>query len=162
MGQNPPRAVRITWALADFNDAGKNKIGADNVGFLKFPAVTGGAGTADQMPANVGTSLAVSKKAYDSDPGTQAWVKCIVDNYGTVALRDSSQITGFAADPSIPVPALTKQIQTEIANVQTSVLWFEAYFSAKATTVSQNNGGLLAAGQLTGEKFMQTVSSNLG
>ena len=151
-----------SWALSDFNDEAKNKIGADNIGFLKFPAVAGGTGTADQMPANVGTALAISKKAYDSDPKTQDWVKCIVANYGTVALRDSSQITGFRTDPGVEVPALTKQIQTEIGNVQTSVLWFEALFSAKATTVSQSNGGLLAGGQLTGEKFMQTVTANLG
>ncbi|MFF0376704.1 ABC transporter substrate-binding protein [Actinoplanes missouriensis] len=151
-----------SWALSDFNDESKNKVGADNVGFLKFPTVTGGAGTADQMPANVGTALAISKKAYENDTNTQAWVKCIVDNYGTVALRDSSQITGFATDGSVEVPALTKQIQSEISNVQTSVLWFEAYFSAKATTISQGNGGLLAGGQLTGEKFMQTVTANLG
>ncbi|SDT09267.1 ABC transporter substrate-binding protein [Actinoplanes derwentensis] len=150
-----------SWALSDFNDEAKNKVGADNIGFLKFPTVAGGAGTADQMPANVGTAVAVSKKAYESDPNTQAWVKCIVENYGTVALRDSNQITGFATDGSVQVPALTKQIQDEISKVQTSVLWFEGQFSAKATTVSQANGGLLAAGQLTGEKFMQTVSSNL-
>ncbi|XVV15091.1 ABC transporter substrate-binding protein [Actinoplanes sp. CA-131856] len=151
-----------SWALSDFNDATKNKVGAANVGFLKFPTVAGGTGTADQMPANVGTAIAVSKKAYEGDSNTQAWVKCIVANYGTVALRDSSQITGFKTDASVEVPALTKEIQTEIGQVQTSVLWFEAYFSAKATTVSQNNGGLLASGKLTGEKFMQTVSTNLG
>ncbi|BBH67960.1 ABC transporter substrate-binding protein [Actinoplanes sp. OR16] len=151
-----------SWALSDFNDDTKNKIGVDNVGFLKFPAVTGGVGTADQMPANVGTAIAISKKGYEGDANTQAWVKCIVDNYGTVALRDSSQITGFATDAGVEVPALTKEIQTEIGNVQTSVLWFEAYFSAKATTISQGNGGLLGSGQLTGEKFMQTVTANLG
>ena len=150
-----------SWALSDFNDTAKNKIGADNIGFLKFPTVTGGTGTADQMPANVGTAVAVSKKAYESDKNTQAWVKCIVENYGTVALRDSNQITGFATDGSVKVPDLTKQIQDEISKVQTSVLWFEGHFSAKATTVSQGQGGLLASGQLTGEKFMQTVSTNL-
>ncbi|MBB2940734.1 raffinose/stachyose/melibiose transport system substrate-binding protein [Actinoplanes lutulentus] len=151
-----------SWALSDFNDETKNKIGVDNVGFLKFPTVAGGVGTADQMPANVGTAVAISKKAYEGDANTQAWVKCIVDNYGTVALRDSSQITGFTTDSAVEVPALTKEIQTEIGNVQSSVLWFEGYFSAKATTVSQSNGGLLGSGQLTGEKFMQTVTANLG
>ncbi|KHD77004.1 ABC transporter substrate-binding protein [Actinoplanes utahensis] len=150
-----------SWALSDFNDETKNKIGADNIGFLKFPTVAGGAGTADQMPANVGVAVAVSKKAYEGDKNTQAWVNCIVENYGTVALRDSNQITGFATDGSVQVPPLTKQIQDEISKVRTSVLWFEGHFSAKATTVSQSNGGLLAAGQLTGEKFMQTVSANL-
>ncbi|MEU8820573.1 extracellular solute-binding protein [Actinoplanes sp. NPDC048796] len=151
-----------SWALSVFNDPKQATIGADNIGFMNFPTVAGGAGAADQVPANVGTAVAVSKKAYDNDKNTQAWVKCIIANYGTVALRDSSQITGFKTDASVKVPALTQQIQTEIGNIKTSVLWFEGYFSAKATTVSQNNGGLLGGGQLSGEKFMQTVSTNLG
>jgi raffinose/stachyose/melibiose transport system substrate-binding protein len=151
-----------SWALSAFNDPKQTTIGADNVGFMKFPTVPGGTGTADQMPANVGTAIAVSKKAYDSDPNTRAWVKCIVGNYGSVALKDSSQITGFKVSGSVEVPPLTQQIQDEIAAGQDSVLWFEGYFSAKATTVSQNNGGLLGGGKLSGEKFMKTVSSNLG
>jgi raffinose/stachyose/melibiose transport system substrate-binding protein len=151
-----------SWALSVFNDPKQATIGADAIGFMNFPTVSGGVGTADQVPANVGTAVAVSKKAYDQDKNTQAWVKCIIANYGTVALRDSSQITGFKTDGSVKVPALTQQIQTEIGAIKTSVLWFEGYFPAKATTVSQNNGGLLGTGRLSGEKFMQTVSSNLG
>ena len=151
-----------SWALSVFNDPEQAPVGADNIGFMKFPTVTGGTGTAEQMPANVGTAIAVSQKAYDSDKNTQAWVKCIVENYGSVALKDSSQITGFKVTDTVEVPPLTQQIQDEIAGVQDSVLWFEGYFSAKATTVSQNNGGPLGSGQLSGEKFMQTVSSNLG
>ncbi|GAA3388467.1 ABC transporter substrate-binding protein [Cryptosporangium minutisporangium] len=150
-----------SWALSAFNDPKQTTIGAENIGFLKFPTVSGGTGTADQVSANVGTAIAISKKAYDGDKNTQAWVECIVENYGNVALRDSSQITGFKTDGSVEVPALTKQIQDEISNIQDSVLWFEAYFPAKATTVSQNSGGQLGSGQLSGEKFMQTVSANL-
>jgi raffinose/stachyose/melibiose transport system substrate-binding protein len=151
-----------SWALATFNDPKQASIGADNIGFMNFPTVTGGVGTADQVPVNVGTAVAVSKKAYDNDPKTQAWVKCIIEHYGTVALRDSSQITGFKTDAGVKVPALTQQIQTQISTIKTSELWFEAYFSAKATTVSQNNGGLLGSGELSGQQFMQTVSTNLG
>lgn len=151
-----------SWALSTFNDPKQASIGADNIGFMNFPTVTGGVGTTDQVPVNVGTALAISKKAYDKDPNTQAWVKCIVEHYGTVALRDSSQITGFKTDPSVKVPALTSEIQTQISNIKSSELWFEAYFSAKATTVSQNNGGLLGSGKLSGQQFMQTVTSNLG
>jgi raffinose/stachyose/melibiose transport system substrate-binding protein len=151
-----------SWALSVFNDPEQTSVGVDNIGFLKFPTVPGGTGTADQMPANVGTAIAVSKKGYESDKNTQAWIKCIVENYGSVALKDSSQITGFKVTDKVEVPALTQQIQDEIASVQDSVLWFEGYFSAKATTVSQNNGGSLGNGQLSGEKFMQTVNSNLG
>ncbi|RKS75474.1 raffinose/stachyose/melibiose transport system substrate-binding protein [Motilibacter peucedani] len=151
-----------SWALAAFNDPKQNAIGADNIGFMSFPTVSGGSGTADQTPANVGTALAVSKTAYDKDPATQAWVKCIIANYGTVALRDSSQITGFKVASGVTVPPLSQDIQTKISNIKDSVLWFEAYFPTKATTSSQNNGGLLGSGKLSGEQFMKTVSADLG
>ena len=78
-----------TWAAgrsANFNDAEQNKIGADNIGFAPFPDVEGGAGSIDQVPANIGIPIMLSKKGYDDD--TAAWLKCIVENYGdTVTQR---------------------------------------------------------------------------
>jgi raffinose/stachyose/melibiose transport system substrate-binding protein len=150
-----------SWAVSDFTSTTENKIGVDNVGFMHFPTVDGGKGTADQMPANVGTAVAISSKDFASDTATQAWVACIVKNYGTVALRDSGQVTGFKVDSGVTVSPLSKLVQDEITNTTTSVLWFEAYFSAKATTTSQNNGGLLASGQLSGSDFMTQVQADL-
>lgn len=149
-----------SWAVSAFNDPEQNKIGEDAIGFLQFPEVTGGAGSADQMPANVGTALAISAEGF-TDTATQDWVECIADNYGTVALRDSGQVTGFVVNGDVEVSPLSQLVQDQIAAVDTSILWFEAYFSAEATTTSQNNGGLLASGQLSGEDFMTQVQSNL-
>ncbi|MGC5167572.1 ABC transporter substrate-binding protein [Luteimicrobium sp. DT211] len=151
-----------SWAVSDFNNADENKIGADNIGFMQFPAVTGGKGSADQMPTNVGTAVAVSAKGFENDTATQNWVKCIVQNYGTVALRDAGQITGFKTASDTKVSDLTKLVQDQISGVSTSILWFEAYFSAKATTTSQNDGGLLASGKLSGADFMKQVQADLG
>ncbi len=151
-----------SWAVSDFTSATENKIGADNIGFMHFPTVDGGKGTADQMPANVGTAVAISAKDFASDTATQAWVSCIVKNYGTVALRDSGQVTGFTVGSGVTVSPLSKLVQDEIAKTTTSILWFEAYFSAKATTTSQNDGGLLASGQLSGADFMSQVQADLG
>jgi raffinose/stachyose/melibiose transport system substrate-binding protein len=39
------------------------------------------------------------------------------------------------------------------------VLWFEALFSAKQTTVSQQNAAQLATGAMSPEAFMQAVQS---
>ncbi|WP_258725553.1 ABC transporter substrate-binding protein [Cellulomonas sp. NS3] len=150
-----------SWALAAFNDPEQNLIGEDAIGFLPFPEVEGGAGSADQMPANVGTAVSVSAAGYE-DEATQAWVRCVVENYGTVALRDSGQITGFTVGEDVEVPALSQLVQDQIAAVDESVLWFEGYFSAAATTTSQTNGGLLGAGQLSGEEFMTLVQADLG
>lgn len=150
-----------SWALADFNDPEANKIGEDNVGFLPFPEVQGGAGSADQTPTNVGTSLVVSADALESEDG-KAWVQCIADNYGTAALRDHGQITGLKVEGDVDVPPLTQLVQDQIASTQDPVLWFEALFPASATTVSQQNGGLLGSGQLSGADFMSTVSNELG
>ncbi|WP_066039745.1 ABC transporter substrate-binding protein [Herbiconiux solani] len=150
-----------SWAVSAFNDEAQNKIGADNIGFLPFPAVKGGAGSADQTPANVGTDIAFSKAAYDGDEKVKAWADCIAANYGAAALREG-QITGFTVNGDVEVPPLTKLVQTEIADSGETVQWFEALFGPAATTASQTNGGPLGSGQLSGSDFMNTVQSSLG
>jgi raffinose/stachyose/melibiose transport system substrate-binding protein len=150
-----------SWAVSDFNKPDENKIGADNIGFMPFPDVAGGQGSADQTPANAGLTVAISASAYKGSSKVRDWVKCIADNYGTVALQDHGQVTGFTVAGDVKVSALTKLVQDQIAKTKTSVQWFEALFPAAATTASQNNGGLLGSGQSTGEQFMQTVSAGL-
>jgi raffinose/stachyose/melibiose transport system substrate-binding protein len=149
-----------SWALSAFNDPEQNEIGADNIGFLAFPNVAGGVGSSDQVPANAGMPLAFSTVGYDA--AAQAWLKCVADNYGTVALRDKGQITGFKVNDTIAnLPDLTVEVQDIIANAPSSVLWFEALFSSEATTTSQTNGGLLAEGTLSGADFMAAVQADL-
>ncbi|WP_051274488.1 ABC transporter substrate-binding protein [Cellulomonas sp. URHD0024] len=150
-----------SWAVSNFSDETQNKVGADNIGFMHFPAVDGGKGSADQMPANVGTAVAISAKGF-KDTATQDWVKCIAANYGTVALRDSGQVTGFEVSGDTNVAPLSQLVQDEIGKTKESILWFEAYFSPQATTTSQNDGGLLGSGQLSGEEFMKQVQASLG
>lgn len=148
-----------SWALANFNDAEQNQIGVDNVGFAQFPAVEGGAGSADQVPANVGIPVMVTTKNYD-DETTGDWVKCIVENYGDVVLEESGVVSGFAIENApADLPELTQTVQDVIANAPSSVLWFEALFSSKGTSVSQQNGGALASGQISGADFMAAVQS---
>src|SRR5205823_4339159 len=53
-----------SWLLGNIN-SDADKIGADNVGFFKFPAVDGGKGSIDQYPSNVGLPATFSKKALD-------------------------------------------------------------------------------------------------
>ena len=53
-----------SWALSVFADPAQDKIGAANIGFMPFPAVTGGKGSIDQTPANVGIPLAFSSKSF--------------------------------------------------------------------------------------------------
>lgn len=149
-----------SWALSAWNDSTQNKIGVDNIGFMPFPAVSGGKGSIDQVPANAGQPLVLSKKAYDA--GSQAWLKCIAQNYGDQVLTDSGVISGFKLSKSHDVNALTKTVQDQINNASSSVLWFEALFSAKATTVSQNDGGSLGNGSLSGADFMAQVQAALG
>ncbi|WP_372968373.1 ABC transporter substrate-binding protein [Microbacterium sp.] len=147
-----------SWALANFNDEEQNQIGADNIGFARFPAVEGGAGSIDQIPANVGIPVMFSEKNYDDNAA--AWLECIAQGYGDVALNDSGVVSGFVVDNApADLPATTQLVQEEIANAPSSVLWFEALFSPKATGISQNNGAGLANGTLSGEEFMQLVQA---
>ncbi|MFE6821893.1 ABC transporter substrate-binding protein [Streptomyces sp. NPDC057690] len=149
-----------SWALTNIADPEQNKVGAENIGFMPFPAVSGGKGSIDQYPSNVGLAMTLGDKTFDSKVG--AWVKCISENYGSTALKDQGSISGFKSDPPVEDPnALTGQVRTTIAESKQNVLWFEALFSTKATTVSQTNAAGLANGSLSAQKFMQTVQDAL-
>lgn len=82
-----------SWILSNFNDESQNKIGADNIGFMPFPAVDGGKGSIDQTPANVGQPLMMSKAAYGK--GGAAWLKCrdVLEGYPVLLER-------FKLDPA--------------------------------------------------------------
>lgn len=147
-----------SWALANFNDEEQNQIGADNIGFARFPAVDGGEGSIDQVPANVGIPVMFAEKGYDDD--SAAWLKCIAEGYGDTALSESGVVSGFVVDnPPADLPATTQIVQEQIADAPSSVLWFEALFTPKATGISQNNGAGLANGSLSGEEFMTLVQA---
>lgn len=149
-----------SWALGDFNDPAKNKIGADNVGFMPFPTVAGGKGSADQIPANVGLPVAVSAKSYNAKVGD--WLACITKNYGAASLKDQGTVSGFKpAGDTGTLPPLTQTVQDTITNTKTSTLWFEALFNTKATETSQTNAAPLVTGGLSAKDFMQKVQSDL-
>ncbi|WP_216364185.1 ABC transporter substrate-binding protein [Subtercola boreus] len=145
-----------SWTLANFNDPAQNTIGLDNIAYMPFPAVTGGKGSIDDTPANIGIPVMLGQSSYGTN--TQAWIKCIAANYGDLALANGGVVSGFKVT-NVPtdLPALTQVVQAKVAATTTATLWFEALFSPKQTTVSQNNAALLATGSLTGEQFMQMV-----
>ncbi|GAA2971805.1 raffinose/stachyose/melibiose transport system substrate-binding protein [Microbacterium terrae] len=147
-----------SWALANFNDPEQNQIGAENIGFAPFPAVEGGAGSIDEVPANAGIPVMFTTGGWDD--GSAAWLECVAQGYGDVALNEFGQVTGFVVDnPPADQPALTTLVQDTIANAPGSVLWFEAKFSPEGTSVSQTNGGGLATGNLSGQEFMELVQA---
>ncbi|MDT0570302.1 extracellular solute-binding protein [Streptomyces sp. DSM 3412] len=149
-----------SWALGDFNDPAKNKIGADNVGFMPFPAVAGGKGSADQIPANVGLPVAVSAKSYDAKVGD--WLSCISKNYGAASLKDQGTVSGFKPGGDTgTLPPLTQTVQDTITRTKTSTLWFEALFNTKATETSQTNAAPLVNGSLSAKDFMQKIQADL-
>jgi raffinose/stachyose/melibiose transport system substrate-binding protein len=150
-----------SWALADIGNAQKNKIGADNVGFMPFPAVTGGAGGIDQYPSNVGLPMTLSAKTFDGKVGD--WVTCIAENYGSTAFSGQGSISGFKPTTDVPAKnAVTTQVRDTIAKSTRNVLWFEGLFDAKATTVSQTNAAPLVTGGKSAQDFMTLVQSAIG
>jgi len=149
-----------SWTLGDFNDATKNKIGADNIGFMSFPTVTGGTGSADQIPANVGLPVAVSAKSYDAKVGD--WLSCITKNYGASSLKDQGTISGFKPNGDTgTLPPLTQLVQDTITKTTSSTLWFEALFNTKATETSQTNAAPLVTGAISAQDFMKKVQTDL-
>ncbi|MET0297301.1 MAG: extracellular solute-binding protein [Microbacterium sp.] len=148
-----------SWLLGNIN-SDANTLGDDAVGFFKFPAVTGGAGSIDEYPSNVGLPATFNAKTYSADNAVGDWLKCITDNYGTEALKQG-QITGFISDEPADLPVISQTIADEISTATDSVLWFEALFNAKASSVSSTNAALLVTGQLSPEEFMTLVQTAL-
>lgn len=147
-----------SWLLGNINNPEQNQIGAENVGFMKFPAVSGGSGSIDEYPSNVGLPSTFGSKTYSED--VAAWLGCIAENYGNEALKQG-QITGFIADEEVELPEISQTIADEIAAATDSVLWFEALFNAKASQISSTNAALLVTGQLSPEEFMTMVQDAL-
>ncbi|MFF7445971.1 MULTISPECIES: extracellular solute-binding protein [unclassified Streptomyces] len=149
-----------SWALANIADAKQNKVGAENVGFMPFPAVADGKGAIDQYPSNVGLGITLGAKSFDKKTGD--WVTCIAKNYGSTALKDHGSISGFKVNTEVKdANAVTTQVRDTISTSKRNVLWFEALFSTKATTVSQTNAASLVNGGMSPQQFMQTVQDAL-
>ena len=145
-----------SWELRDFTNPDRNKIGANNVGFFPFPNVTGGAGSSSQTPMNAGQPTAVNKRKYNSSVGD--WLTYMAKNYGDVALQKEGAVTGFTVhNPPANLDALTTLVVNQIKQVSQPVLWFEALFSAKATTVSQQDAAPLVTGAMSAQDFMAAV-----
>ncbi|MCX7522518.1 extracellular solute-binding protein [Microbacterium sp. STN6] len=145
-----------SWSLTNFADPKQDQIGQENIGFMPFPAVTGGKGSIDDIPSNIGIPVMFSQSKYG--PKTQAWIKCIANNYGDLALANGGVVSGFKVT-KVPdnLSDLTKLVQQKVSDTKSSVLWFEALFSAKRTQVSQSNAAGLVSGSLSGEQFMKLV-----
>ena len=147
-----------SWVLANISDPKADTVGAANVGFMPFPAVAGGAGSIDQYPANVGLPFTFGSKTLG--PKTEAWLKCIVANYGSGVLKDYGGFSGFTqGTPVTGLTPLQDQVQQIMATSKQSVLWFEALFSTKATTVSQTNAAPLLSGSMSPSAFMSAVQA---
>lgn len=149
-----------SWMLANINDPEQTTIGAENVGFMPFPSVDGGAGTADQWPANAGAATATSTKAYGPKVGD--WLKCIAENYGSSVMKNQSVISGFKLNtPVTGIPPLTEELQGVVSKASETVLWFEALMDAKTTSDAQTNVSLLLTGATSPADYMKLLQSDL-
>lgn len=149
-----------SWFLANLNDPEQNQVGVENVGFLPFPEVTGGAGSSDQWPANAGAATAMSAEQYT--PAVGDWLTCIAGNYGASALADQGVISGFAVKEDVAdVPPLTSELQGIVEQADETVLWFEALMDAKTTSDAQTNVANLLTGQLSAQDYMDLLQKDL-
>jgi len=145
-----------SWELRDFNTPSMNKIGVNNIGFFPFPNVTGGVGNSQQTPMNAGLTTSVNKAKYNADVGK--WLAYVAQNYGDVALQKEGAVTGFVVhNPPANLDPLTALVIAQIKQVSQPVLWFEALFSTKATTISQQNSVLLVTNAMSPSAFMASI-----
>lgn len=150
-----------SWALSNIGDPKQDTVGAANIGFMPFPAVTGGKGSIDQYPSNIGLGIVMSSQNA-SNGAVDDWISCIAKNYGTDSLKSQNTISGFKVNGSVPAAnAVTTQVQTTMSTATSSVLWFEALFSAQATTTSQQDAAPLVSGSMSAQAFMSAVQNAL-
>lgn len=149
-----------TWLLSNINDDEQNQIGVENVGFMPFPAVEGGAGSIDQWPANAGAAMAANPKT--AGPKVAAWFACIAENYGQQALQDAGVLSGFKVNGEVTdVPETTTMVQEKMAEIDETVLWFEALLDAKSNSLASSNVSLLTTGQMTPEQYMTDLQASV-
>lgn len=150
-----------SWILGELNDPKQDQIGLSNVGFFPFPSVSGGKGPSTIIPMNAGQPSSVNPKQLN--PATEGWLKFMAQTYGDQAMKLEGAVTGFKVHsyPKNLSPA-TKLVVTTLATAKNPVLWFEALFSAKATTVSQQDATPLVTGQMSAQQFMANVQAAIG
>ncbi len=149
-----------TWLLSNINNPELNTVGAENIGFMPFPAVEGGAGSIDQFPANAGTGIAMSQKLYGPKVGD--WLSCITENFGSGILESQGAISGFKINtPVDDVPALTAEIQGLMADSTESLLWFETLFDEKTGDFAQFNVAQVLTGSMSPADYLAGVQSSL-
>lgn len=149
-----------SWALRDFNDAAKARIGAQNIGLFNFPTVAGGKGTLNDWSINAGLVTAINPK--DADASVDNWMKYVFSRYGNRAMSELGMITGFKVTQTPKdVPALTTQTQRRLSTVKNGYLWFEGLFSPKATSVATDNVQPLVTGDLTPQAYLTQLQAAL-
>jgi raffinose/stachyose/melibiose transport system substrate-binding protein len=149
-----------TWALGAINDPAQNQVGAENIGFMPFPTVDGGAGSIDQYPANAGAAMAINPKTYGA--ATADWFACIAENYGQQALSDAGVLSGFQVNGDVgDIPATTADIQERMASISETVLWFEALFDSQTNSLASSNVSLLTNGDMSAEEYMSQLQASI-
>ncbi|UQN09169.1 ABC transporter substrate-binding protein [Deinococcus sp. QL22] len=149
-----------SWELRTFNDPARNKIGVQNIGFFNTPLVRGGKGTLNDWSINTGLTVAVNQSQNDAALGN--WMKYVFANYANRAMSDLGMLTGFKVT-KMPanVPGLTTLTQQKLNTAKKGYLWFEAFFSAKGTAVSQDNVQPLVTGDLSPEAYLAQLQTAL-
>jgi raffinose/stachyose/melibiose transport system substrate-binding protein len=149
-----------SFAIPDFLNKANDKIGLSNIGFFPFPSVPGGAGPTPLIAEEAGQPTSVNAKEMTS--ADAQWLKFVAENYGDEALALKGQVSGFAVhNPPKSLPSQTQLTLQLIKTTKSPVLWFEALFGAKATTISQKDAAPLATGQMSPEQFMSNVQAAL-
>lgn len=149
-----------SWLLSAINDPERNQIGGENVGFMPFPEVDGGAGSIDQYAANAGAPMIINAEHFG--PKVVDWVSCIAENYGQQALQDAGVISGFTVNGEVTdISENTAEMQERIAGIDETVLWFEALMDSKSNSLASSNVTLLATGQMTAEQYMTELQASI-
>ncbi|WP_419992608.1 ABC transporter substrate-binding protein [Streptomyces boninensis] len=147
-------------SLGDVYDKETNTVGAKDIGFFPFPAVSGGAGRITDYPSTTGTVTALSRTQFNDEVG--AWVSCIAKHYGSSLLNNQGAISGFKRNQPVKESRpLVKDILRRMEQTTGSFPWFEAPFSQRFADLATAYAPSLLDGRTSPAAYMKKLQNAL-
>jgi raffinose/stachyose/melibiose transport system substrate-binding protein len=137
-----------------------NAVPASDIGFINFPMVEGGKGTADAWGMGLGQALHMSKTAYEADmEAIDNWLKYVIPRYGDLN-RALGSIPGIIpANPDAPVSEMLKLFEAKRAEAKAGIFPWEQHFTSRAFILAGTTAAQMATGAITPEKYIADVAA---
>jgi raffinose/stachyose/melibiose transport system substrate-binding protein len=143
-----------TWELPNFTtNADVPKAFKDNVGFFKFPTVSGGKGDVNSWVGGPGVGLFVAENSKVKEEAKR-FVEYFVEQWGKVSVTDAGVIPATKVDTSkVQLPQLYIDLLNELNNSSNITLFADVQMKPSAAEVHLNMIQAIFGKAVTPEEF---------